>query len=324
MEQSYNYEEELMIKIAWYYYIENLTQQEIAKILGINRIKILRLLDKAKENGLINFQIRNSSAKRLNMENQFKEIFHLSDVMIIPTVPSSDSLNDSLAQAASMYINQRLKENSYINMGYGDTPSRILNYLAQRSESPINVISLTGGVNYYLPNAQSNVFNARLNLIPSPLILSSSFIMEELKKEQAVQRIANMALLSDFTVVGIGGVDTNTATIIKNAILTPDDYLFLTKQGAVGDILSHFIDINGNLIDTDLEKRLMSPALSDIEKFNNVIGVAGGIHKVEAIYATLARKYLDVLITDESTATSVLELYQRKNLTIDSQRKDGL
>ena len=81
--------------------------------------------------------------------------------------------------------------------------------------------------------------------------------MEELKKETAIQRISKMALISDFTVVGIGGVDTN-ATIIKNSILTPDDYLLLKKQGAVGDILSHFIDINGNLIDTDLEKRLMS------------------------------------------------------------------
>ena len=187
MDSNYNYEEELMIKIAWYYYIENLTQQEIAKILGINRIKILRLLDKAKENGLITFQIRNSNAKRFHMENTFKELFHLNDILIIPSVPSSDSLNDSLAQAASMYINQRIKENSYINMGYGDTPSRILNYLAQRSESPINVISLTGGVNYYLPNTESNVFNARLHLIPCPLILSSSFIMEELKNNSVVE-----------------------------------------------------------------------------------------------------------------------------------------
>ena len=63
MDSNYNYEEELMIKIAWYYYIENLTQQEIAKILGINRIKILRLLDKAKENGLITFQIRTVTQK---------------------------------------------------------------------------------------------------------------------------------------------------------------------------------------------------------------------------------------------------------------------
>ena len=94
MDSNYNYEEELMIKIAWYYYIENLTQQEIAKILGINRIKILRLLDKAKENGLITFQIRNSNAKRFHMENTFKELFHLNDILIIPSVPSSDSLID--------------------------------------------------------------------------------------------------------------------------------------------------------------------------------------------------------------------------------------
>jgi len=118
MDSTYNYEEELMIKIAWYYYIENLTQQEIAKILGINRIKILRLLDKAKENGLITFQIRNNNAKRFDMENTFKELFHLNDILIIPSVPSSDSLNDSLAQAASMYINQRIKENSYGIWGY--------------------------------------------------------------------------------------------------------------------------------------------------------------------------------------------------------------
>ena len=146
-------------------------------------------------------------------------------------------------------------------------------------------------------------------------------LMEELKKETAIQRISKMALISDFTVVGIGGVDTN-ATIIKNSILTPDDYLLLKKQGAVGDILSHFIDINGNLIDTDLEKRLMSPALTDIEKYNNVVGVAGGPHKIEAIYAVLTGKYLDVLITDENTATAVLDLYQSKN-NIDTERKDG-
>ena len=57
----------------------------------------------------------------------------------------------------------------------------------------------------------------------------------------------------------------------------------------------------------------MSPALSDIEKFNNVIGVAGGAHKIAAIYATLTGNYLDVLITDESTASAILELYQEKH-----------
>jgi DNA-binding transcriptional regulator LsrR (DeoR family) len=309
---NYDYEEELMIKIVWYYYIENLTQKEIAKLLGINRIKILRLLDKAKENGLISFQIRSGNAKRLTIESKFKEIFGLKDVLIIPPASSGEILNESLAHAASMYVNQHIQENSYINMGYGDTPSRILNHLAQRAENAINVVSLTGGVNYYLPDARSGVFNAHLHLIPSPLILSSSNLIEELKKEAAVTRIFKMAALSDFTIVGIGGINTD-ATIVKNGVLTKDDYLILKKKGAVGDILSHFIDINGNLVDTDLENRLMSPALCDIEKYNNVIGVAGGLHKIKAIYAVLTGKYLDILITDETTAAAVLELHQKNS-----------
>ena len=56
----------------------------------------------------------------------------------------------------------------------------------------------------------------------------------------------------------------------------------------------------------------MSPPLTKIENFNNVIGVAGGPHKIEAIYATLMGSYLDVLITDEDTAAAILELYQSK------------
>ena len=50
--------------------------------------------------------------------------------------------------------------------------------------------------------------------------------------------------------------------------------------------------------------------------------MAGGPHKIEAIYAVLTGKYLDVLITDENTATAVLDLYQSKN-NIDTERKDG-
>jgi DNA-binding transcriptional regulator LsrR (DeoR family) len=311
MATNYDYEEELMIKIVWYYYIENLTQKEIAEILGLNRIKILRLLDKAKENGLISFQIRSSNSKRLATESRFKEIFGLKDVLIIPAPSSGGSLNESLAHAASMYISQHISDNSYINMGYGDTPSRILNYIAQRSERPVNVVSLTGGVNYYLPNAQSNVFNARLHLIPSPLILSSQYLLDELKKESAIERIFKMAALSDFSIVGIGGINMD-ATIIRNGVLTTDDYLILKKKGAVGDILSHFIDIDGNLVDTDLEKRLMSPPLTAIEQYSNVIGVAGGPHKVKAVYAVLTGGYIDVLITDEKTAAAVLELYNHK------------
>ena len=89
MDSNYNYEEELMIKIAWYYYIENLTQQEIAKILGINRIKILRsevtgqwaITDKNSDRGNVKV-LTTYGTKRINAYEIIETTLNLKDVRI--------------------------------------------------------------------------------------------------------------------------------------------------------------------------------------------------------------------------------------------------
>ena len=78
-------------------------------------------------------------------------------------------------------------------------------------------------------------------------------------------------------------------------------------QGAVGDMLSHFLDENGNLLNHDVEDRLISASLDTIKNLDNVIGVAAGNSKIPAIRAVLRGAYLDVLITDEYTAQQLLE-----------------
>ena len=42
------YAENMMIRVAWYYYKDNLTQNEIANLLDISRAKVVRLLEKAR------------------------------------------------------------------------------------------------------------------------------------------------------------------------------------------------------------------------------------------------------------------------------------
>ena len=205
-----------------------------------------------------------------------------------------------------MYILHHLKDETFINMGYGGTTRRVLNRLAMMVEKPLNVVSLTGGVNYYLPNAYSSVFNAKLWLIPSPLVLSSRETLQSLQQEPSVQEIYRMIPLSSMSVVGIGSMNDD-ATIIRNGIFSKNDFTVLRLQGAVGDVLSHFLDKDGNLISVSQEQRLMSTPLKELQKLENVIGVAGGPMKVDAILAALRGKYLNVLITDEDTAQALLE-----------------
>lgn len=307
LDNEFSYEDKLLTKVAWYYYIEGYTQQEIGEYLSIPRLRVNRLLDKARKAGIIQFSVREGDSKRMIVERELITQFGLKDAFVVPSPINEQDINESVAQAAAMYIHERLDKSGYINMGYGDTSSRILNHLANICEFPVNVVSLTGGVNYYLPNTRSSIFNAKLYLTPAPLLMASEDIVKAMEQEPSVRQIRHMATLAQMSIVGIGGVDSN-ATLLTNGTLNHSDVLLLSMQGAVGDMLCHFIDKDGNVIQSSLERRLMSTSLEQLKEMNNSIGVAGGSTKSEAILAALKGNYLDVLITDEATATNVLRL----------------
>ena len=130
-------------------------------------MRVNRLLDKARKAGIIQFSVREGDSKRMIVERELITQFGLKDAFVVPSPINEQDINESVAQAAAMYIHERLDKSGYINMGYGDTSSRILNHLANICEFPVNVVSLTGGVNYYLPNTRSSIFNAKLYLTPA-------------------------------------------------------------------------------------------------------------------------------------------------------------
>jgi DNA-binding transcriptional regulator LsrR (DeoR family) len=81
----------------------------------------------------------------MTLERSLMDTYGLKDAFIVPAAVNKSQVNAVIAEAASMYIAERLTENSFINMGYGDTPSRILNNLATLAESPSPACPLPAG-----------------------------------------------------------------------------------------------------------------------------------------------------------------------------------
>ena len=302
-----NYEESLMVKAAWYYYFENLTQQAIADRLSISRMRVIKLLETARQTGVIQFRLRSDGVGMAQQSHDLIKKYHLKDVFLIPETDEDDSHpNESIARAGAMYIADRLGDNACINVGYGDTLSRTLNHLATMVQNPVTCVTLTGGVSNYLPNTRSNVFNARLFLMPAPLLASSPEMAAAMRSENSVSEVIRMAQLSSFTLVGIGAMH-DSATIVKSGTLNQNDLFYLKMNNAVGDVLCHFLDRDGQLIHTPIEDRLISTSLDQLKQMPNVIGLAAGANKVDAIRAVLRGGYLDILITDEPTANLLLK-----------------
>ena len=142
--------------------------------------------------------------------------------------------------------------------------------------------------------------------MPAPLIASSHEMAAAMRAETSVSDIIRMAELSSFTLVGIGAMH-ETATIVRSGVISQNEMLRLKMSGSVGDVLCHFVDEYGALVPSDIEDRLISTPLEQLRAMDNVVGLAAGAQKAEAIRAILRGGYLDVLITDEPTAALLLK-----------------
>ena len=295
----------LATKAAWYYYMEDNTQAQIAEVMGVSRAKVIRLLEEARAQGIVQFSFRKNDSQRVSAEQLLIDRFGLKDAFVIPTPLDSSAINQSIAQGAAHYVSDHLREDGYLNIGYGYTVSRMLGVLAKNREESLNVVSLTGGVSYYLPSVGTTAYSMHLFLTPSPLVVSSRQVRDALLDEKSLQDVSTMTEYADMSVVGIGAA-VEGATVLRNGILNEGELTVLKMQGAVGDVLNHFMDKDGNLIQTEIEDRVISTDLDKLRQLKNVVGVAGGKDKVTAIKAVLNGGYLNVLITDSDTAAELL------------------
>lgn len=295
----------LATKAAWYYYMEDNTQAQIAEVMGVSRAKVIRLLEEARAQGIVQFSFRKNDSQRVSAEQLLIDRFGLKDAFVVPTPLDNSAINQSIAQGAAHYVSDHLREDGYLNIGYGDTVSRMLGFLAKNREESLNVVSLTGGVSYYLPSVGTTAYSMHLFLTPSPLVVSSRQVRDALLDEKSLQDVSTMTEYADMSVVGIGAA-VEGATVLRNGILNEGELTVLKMQGAVGDVLNHFMDKDGNLIQTEIEDRVISTDLDKLRQLKNVVGVAGGKDKVTAIKAVLNGGYLNVLITDSDTAAELL------------------
>ncbi|MBA9025622.1 sugar-binding transcriptional regulator [Peribacillus huizhouensis] len=303
------YENDLIVKIAWQYYIEGLTQNEISKSLNLSRMKVIKYLEKAKTNNVIQFKINLEELDHLTIQNKIKEKYNLKDIFIVPT--SNDNTVDSLTIAAAQYIEDRITSDTMISIGYGEAVSKTLGHLQISTKYKITFVSLSGGVKFYMPTAidtRSDYYtNQNYNhyIVPTPLIVSSKDIADSLLEEKTVKKILEMIPYSNITVIGIGALN-DRATLVKEGYLNTNDFEILKIKGAVGDLLSQFYDINGHVLDLDFHKKLISTEINVLKSLNHVVAVAGGLDKKDAIIGALKGGYIDVLITDELVAQSLV------------------
>ena len=83
----------LATKAAWYYYMEDNTQAQIAEVMGVSRAKVIRLLEEARAQGIVQFSFRKNDSQRVSAEQLLIDRFGLKDAFVVPTPLDSSTTN---------------------------------------------------------------------------------------------------------------------------------------------------------------------------------------------------------------------------------------
>ncbi len=300
-------------KIAYYYYKLGMTQDDIAKKMSMSRQRVNRILKKCLETGIVKIVIQEYEHQNMELEIQLETLLGLNEIIIVNN--GDGEINESIGLAAFSYLDRVIKANDIIGFSRGRALSSLVSNLQPIDRANITVTQLVGGLNAEeahvnsdsIVRRSSEILNARPCFMYAPIILENKELRDSLMNESFFSPVYDTMKSCTIAIVGIGDMSSKSAFVQKKYI-TKAEYDILQRENAVGEICTHYFNVNGKIIESGLNDRVLA---IDFVSFKNIplrIGVACGGEKLSSIIGAARGKLVNVLITDLETATALYKM----------------
>lgn len=304
----------LAVRAAWLHYAGGLTQSEVAKRLGVPSVKAHRLIARAVAEGVVKVTIDGDIVECVELEAKLAARFSLQYCEVAPDLGEEGFEFRSLGQAGAGFLRREIESgnNKVIGLGHGRTLSSAVHHLSRVSAKDLRFVSLLGGLTrnyaanpYDVMHRIAEKTGMQAHVMPVPFFANTREDRDVLLAQRGVKEVFDLANGAELKLVGLGTVDTD-AQLVLSGMVEPREIKEVTAAGGVGEILGHFFDADGNIIETTLTARTLSASLPRSKK-ERLVALSGGLPKVEAIRAVLKSRCLYGLITDERTAQALLK-----------------
>lgn len=302
-----------LLKVSRLYYTENLTQKEVADRIKLPRIKVHRMLAKAREEGIVEININEPVEDYSETEIIFENRFHLKQCVIVPSFENREDIYKEMANALVEILERELKNGAYLGIGWGTTIRGVAEQLSFTKKISANVVPMAGGLGHSVEKIHSNSIAALLAskiggkgfVLNCPVIAENKRAKSFFMNEQSVKDIFSLREKISTSVMSISHLGDDM-TVKRLKIISDDDYRHLCDLGIIGDINFFFHNENGEPVKNKLQDRVINMEIPDLKSVKNAIGVAFGIQKAEAIKSALKSGFLHTIITDKDTADRIL------------------
>ena len=286
-----------MTMISKLYYEENMTQQQIAKQTGLSRMKVSRILQKAKEEGIVRIIIDYSGVYP-ELEQDIKGKYKLKDVVIVDT-------------SIGNYLERHLESGSTVAVGWGSTMRLIPDYIQKMDDPELLFSPIIGGhgqseLDMHATTIASNLAKKTggrsLSLI-APALVKNKEEKTLLSDDNQVKRVIERTSQAEYAVFSLGNPLAKDSSIKKSGYISEADLRQLEKEDAICDVVSVvFLDKNSQICCENITERCIGITEEQLKKIPNKICVVESREKYDSVRSALEAGYIDILVTDQDTA----------------------
>jgi len=313
---------DLLAQVASWYYEQKLEQSEIAKRIGKSVSMVSRLLAEAHREGLIEIRVHFAIRTDEMLENALCRQFGLKSAAVLQL----DSVNDEnrlrkLGELGARVVKEYLKDGVTIGVGWGRSVHQVIAHLPQMHLTDARVVQVMGGIGSTDPLVAgpelsrwfAEKIGATFYTVQAPMLVENESMAKALLRNRDIKHTLDIARSAQVILLGIGGADAMQTVSVSANLLTRKDIDSLARAEAVGDLMTRYVDLQGRQLKHPINQRVVGLEIEALRKVPNVIGVASGLGKAQAILAALRGKHINSLVTDSVTATEVLQMDRVKS-----------
>ncbi|MDO5642538.1 MAG: sugar-binding domain-containing protein [Paracoccus sp. (in: a-proteobacteria)] len=299
-------------RVAWFYFVGGLTQQEIASRMDMTRLRVNKIIGHVRDQGAVKVDLGLPLRDCIALAEDLARRYALQDVTVVPDLPDFLEQKRVIGEAAGMMADALIGGR---DLGIGVGSGRTLGFAARRlSKHPHPdswVVGLTGGVtrssgtnSFEVATGVARRLGVECHYLTAPLFCASPEGREMLLLLDELTDVMARTEIADIGITSCGALsENNTLTQIR---VVKDQLDEIQKLGAVGEFLGCFLDARGQPIDHFLNESLIALPPEKLKLKPVSILASGGIDKVAVIRAILRAGYVNRLTTNEAVARALM------------------
>ncbi|MFC4224674.1 sugar-binding transcriptional regulator [Lysinibacter cavernae] len=300
------------------YYLEGATKNQIAQEFGVSRFKVARQLDLALQSGIVTITIAAPPGVNTDLSARLAAATGLRQAIVVQTPGSVTELTAALGSATATLLADTLDEDDVLGITWGATLSALVEALPELP--PFTAVQLAGSLSgmaltYNAPDLLRRIqqrTHGQVFPLHAPLVLGSAAAAQAFLADPEPQHTFSQFGKLTHAVVGVGSWLQapelgGTSSLVQS--LTAEDFARFEQLDAKADIAANVFNSAGALVQPgDFANRSVGITAAQLRAVPDVIAVAGGEAKAEAIAAVLRSGIIHRLVTDEDAALAIIRL----------------